>query len=193
MDPSFLFSLFFLTSFIRILFVFSILRRGLGFCDLPSALAVLLVSAALSFSDLPSGSDVQISSFSNSSIIKQESKEADDKIAQILVKKTDPVVLEQLLKISRNRAGGDTSASTVVDKPKLSLLLGAFALSELRKSFQMGVTFLVPFVVIDIFLAILISLVGISSLSVEMVSFPAKILAFLALDGWSLVMRTISG
>ncbi len=193
MDPSFLFSLFFLTSFIRILFVFSILRRGLGFCDLPSALAVLLVSAALSFSDLPSGSDVQISSFSNSSIIKQESKEADDKIAQILVNKTDPVVLEQLLKISRNRAGGDTSASTVVDKPKLSLLLGAFALSELRKSFQMGVTFLVPFVVIDIFLAILISLVGISSLSVEMVSFPAKILAFLALDGWSLVMRTISG
>lgn len=193
MDPSFLFSLFFLTSFIRILFVFSILRRGLGFCDLPSALAVLLVSAALSFSDLPSGSDVQISSFSNSSIIKQESKEADDKIAQILVNKTDPVVLEQLLKISRNRAGGDTSASTVVDKPKLSLLLGAFALSELRKSFQMGVTFLVPFVVIDIFLAVLISLVGISSLSVEMVSFPAKILAFLALDGWSLVMRTISG
>jgi flagellar biosynthetic protein FliP len=192
-DPSFLFSLFFLTSFIRILFVFSILRRGLGFCDLPSALAVLLVSAALSFSDLPSGSDVQISSFSNSSIINQESKEADDKIAQILVNKTDPVVLEQLLKISRNRAGGDTSASTVVDKPKLSLLLGAFALSELRKSFQMGVTFLVPFVVIDIFLAILISLVGISSLSVEMVSFPAKILAFLALDGWSLVMRTISG
>lgn|GEM_PF-3849762 len=193
MDPSFLFSLFFLTSFIRILFVFSILRRGLGFCDLPSALAVLLVSAALSFSDLPSGSDVQISSFSNSSTIKQESKEADDKIAQILVNKTDPVVLEQLLKISRNRAGGDTSASTVVDKPKLSLLLGAFALSELRKSFQMGVTFLVPFVVIDIFLAVLISLVGISSLSVEMVSFPAKILAFLALDGWSLVMRTISG
>jgi len=192
-DPSFLFSLFFLTSFIRILFVFSILRRGLGFCDLPSALAVLLVSAALSFSDLPSGSDVQISSFSNSSTIKQESKEADDKIAQILVNKTDPVVLEQLLKISRNRAGGDTSASTVVDKPKLSLLLGAFALSELRKSFQMGVTFLVPFVVIDIFLAVLISLVGISSLSVEMVSFPAKILAFLALDGWSLVMRTISG
>jgi flagellar biosynthetic protein FliP len=192
-DPSFLCSLFFLTSFIRILFVFSILRRGLGFCDLPSALAVLLVSAALSFSDLPSGSDVQISSFSNSSTIKQESKEADDKIAQILVNKTDPVVLEQLLKISRNRAGGDTSASTVVDKPKLSLLLGAFALSELRKSFQMGVTFLVPFVVIDIFLAVLISLVGISSLSVEMVSFPAKILAFLALDGWSLVMRTISG
>jgi hypothetical protein len=37
---------------------------------------------------------VQISSFSNSSIIKQESKEADDKIAQILVNKTDPVVLE---------------------------------------------------------------------------------------------------
>jgi flagellar biosynthetic protein FliP len=192
-DPSFLFSLFFLTSFIRILFVFSILRRGLGFCDLPSALAVLLVSAALSFSDLPSGSDVQISSFSNSSTIKQESREADDKIAQMLVNKTDPVVLEQLLKISRNRAGGDTSASTVVDKPKLSLLIGAFALSELRKSFQMGVTFLVPFVVIDIFLAVLISLVGISSLSVEMVSFPAKILAFLALDGWSLVMRTISG
>ncbi len=193
MDPSFLFSLFFLTSFIRILFVFSILRRGLGFCDLPSALAVLLVSAALSFSDLPSGSDVQISSFSNSSTIKQESREAEDKIAQMLVNKTDPVVLEQLLKISRNRAGGDTSASTIVDKPKLSLLLGAFALSELRKSFQMGVTFLVPFVVIDIFLAVLISLVGISSLSVEIVSFPAKILAFLALDGWSLVMRTISG
>jgi flagellar biosynthetic protein FliP len=192
-DPSFFFSLFFLTSFIRILFVFSILRRGLGFCDLPSALAVVLVSAALSFSDLPSGSDVQLSSFSNSSTIKQESREADDKIAQMLVNKTDPVVLEQLLKISRNRAGGDTSASTVVDKPKLSLLIGAFALSELRKSFQMGVTFLVPFVVIDIFLAVLISLVGISSLSVEMVSFPAKILAFLALDGWSLVMRTISG
>jgi flagellar biosynthetic protein FliP len=192
-DPSFLFSLFFFTSFIRILFVFSILRRGLGFCDLPSALAVVLVSAALSFSDLPSGSDVQLSSFSNSSTIKQESREADDKIAQMLVNKTDPVVLEQLLKISRNRAGGDTSASTVVDKPKLSLLIGAFALSELRKSFQMGVTFLVPFVVIDIFLAVLISLVGISSLSVEMVSFPAKILAFLALDGWSLVLRTISG
>ena len=193
MDPSFLFSLFFLTSFIRILFVFSILRRGLGFCDLPSALAVLLVSAALSFADLPAVGDLKISSFSNSSSVKQEPEGGDDKIAQILVNKIDPVVLEQLLKISRNKAGEDTSASTNVDKPKLSILLGAFALSELRKSFQMGVTFLVPFVVIDIFLAVFISVVGISSLSVEMVSFPAKILAFLALDGWSLVMRTIAG
>ena len=193
MDPSFLFSLFFLTSFIRILFVFSILRRGLGFCDLPSALAVLLVSAALSFADLPAGGDLQISSFSNSSTVKQESVESDDKIAQILVNKIDPVVLDQLQKISPKKAGEDTSASTTVSKPKLSLLLGAFALSELRKSFQMGVTFLVPFVVIDIFIAVLISVIGISSLSVEMISFPAKILAFLALDGWSLVIRTIAG
>lgn len=190
MDFSLLLSLLFLSSFIRILLVFSILRRGLGFSDLPSAIVVLLLSAALSFGEIPTlSAEGSLAAIPLDSASQRGDTQRDKELAQILLKKTDPAVISELQKLAQQR-GGSVSAEER-QEPELSLIVGAYALSEVRKAFKMGVTFLIPFVVIDILLAVILSAIGVTAMSVEIISFPAKLLTFLMLDGWSLVVGQV--
>lgn len=190
MDFSLLLSLLFLSSFIRILLVFSILRRGLGFSDLPSAIVVLLLSAALSFGEIPTlSAEGSLAAIPLDSASQRGDTQRDKELAQILLKKTDPAVISELQKLPQQR-GGSVSAEER-QEPELSLIVGAYALSEVRKAFKMGVTFLIPFVVIDILLAVILSAIGVTAMSVEIISFPAKLLTFLMLDGWSLVVGQV--
>lgn len=189
MDLSFILSVLFLSSFIRILLVLAILRRGLGFSDLPSAIVILLLSAALSVGGLPSprqGPGLLIPLGSSSQDIDAQ---RERELVQFLARKTDPVVLGELQKLADHRAGSVPSKEE--REPQFGVMVGAYALSEVRQAFKMGVTFLVPFVVIDVLLAVLLSAIGVTGLSVEVISFPAKLLTFLMLDGWSLVVGTL--
>lgn len=189
MDLSFIVSLLFLSSFIRILLVLAILRRGLGFSDLPSAIVVLLFSVALSVSGLPvspqgAGAPVTLV-FSEQRLDPQRERE----LTQFLAKKTDPEVAAELQRLVQSREG--SASLEQGHEPQFGVMVGAYALSEVRKAFRMGVTFLVPFVVIDVLLAVLLSAIGVTTMSVEMISFPVKLVTFLMLDGWSLVVGSL--
>jgi len=70
-------------------------------------------------------------------------------------------------------------------------LIPAFITSELRTAFQMGVVIYLPFLVIDMIVASILMSMGMMMLPPVMISLPFKILLFVMVDGWNLVIRSI--
>jgi flagellar biosynthetic protein FliP len=73
-----------------------------------------------------------------------------------------------------------------------SLLLPAFATSELKTGFQIGFLLFIPFLVIDIVVASILMSMGMMMLSPLIISLPFKIMLFVLIDGWSLVFGTLA-
>jgi flagellar biosynthetic protein FliP len=92
-----------------------------------------------------------------------------------------------LLFLERHPAG-PRQAATYDDVP-LEALLPAFLVSELETAFAIGFRLLLPFLVLDILVAALVSATGLVMLPPTVVSLPLKLLVFVAADGWTLVVR----
>jgi flagellar biosynthetic protein FliP len=73
-----------------------------------------------------------------------------------------------------------------------SVLLPAFATSELKTAFQIGFLLFLPFLVIDLVVASILMSMGMMMLSPIVISLPFKIMLFVLVDGWSLVMSTLA-
>ncbi|EPY10051.1 MULTISPECIES: flagellar type III secretion system pore protein FliP [Paenibacillus] len=86
---------------------------------------------------------------------------------------------------------------TKTDKPKtyedipLTVLVPAFAISELKTAFQMGFMIFIPFLVIDMVVASTLMAMGMMMLPPVMISLPFKILLFVLVDGWYLVVKSL--
>jgi len=73
-----------------------------------------------------------------------------------------------------------------------SLLLPAFVLSELKTAFQLGFMIFVPFLVIDLVVARVLMAMGMMTLSPMMISLPFKLMIFVLVDGWTLLVGTLT-
>jgi len=81
------------------------------------------------------------------------------------------------------------------DKPEdvpLTILVPAFVTSELKTAFQIGFLLFIPFVIIDLVVASVLMSMGMMMLSPVLISLPFKIMLFVLIDGWSLVMGTLA-
>jgi flagellar biosynthetic protein FliP len=81
------------------------------------------------------------------------------------------------------------------DKPEdvpLRILVPAFATSELKSAFQIGFLIFIPFVIIDLVVASVLMSMGMMMLSPVLISLPFKLMLFVLVDGWSLVMGTLA-
>ena len=90
------------------------------------------------------------------------------------------------------RAGGKENPATPEATP-FTTLVPAFVLSELRSAFIMGFVIFVPFLVIDIVVSSSLMAMGMMMLPPVMVSLPFKILLFVLVDGWGLVITSLVG
>ncbi|MEG0386296.1 flagellar type III secretion system pore protein FliP [Solibacillus cecembensis] len=79
---------------------------------------------------------------------------------------------------------------SIEDVP-LTMLVPAFALSEIKTAFQMGFMIFIPFLVIDMVVASTLMAMGMMMLPPVMISLPFKILLFILVDGWYLVMKSL--
>jgi len=82
------------------------------------------------------------------------------------------------------------------EKPEdvpLRILVPAFATSELKSAFQIGFLIFIPFVIIDLVVASVLMSMGMMMLSPVLISLPFKLMLFVLVDGWSLVMGTLAG
>lgn len=77
------------------------------------------------------------------------------------------------------------------DDVPLRIAVPAFTISELRTAFQMGLLILLPFLVIDLAVAMTLSALGMVMLPPTVVALPVKLLVFVAVDGWQLVVRSL--
>lgn len=85
-----------------------------------------------------------------------------------------------------------TSADPVATvRPGLALLSSAFLLGELQAAFELGFLILIPFLVIDLIVANVLVLIGVTEMSQHLVAVPLKILLFFAVDGWMLISEKL--
>ncbi len=89
------------------------------------------------------------------------------------------------------RISGGEGFATPEDVP-LSILVPAFVTSELKTAFMIGFLLFIPFVIIDLVVASVLMSMGMMMLSPVLISLPFKLMLFVLVDGWSLVMGTLA-
>ncbi len=77
------------------------------------------------------------------------------------------------------------------DSVSLPVLVSAFATSELRSAFQIGFVLFLPFIIIDIVVAAVLMSMGMFMLPPAMISLPFKLLLFVLVDGWTLIVQSL--
>ena len=110
---------------------------------------------------------------------------ANDK--NIITKTHAGYVIELFIKNSST----DTANIDKVEDLPLSILVPAFAISELKTAFQIGFIIYIPFLIIDLVVSSALMSMGMMMLPPVMVSLPFKLLLFVMVDGWDLLIKSL--
>ncbi|MCW8344636.1 flagellar type III secretion system pore protein FliP [Vibrio sp. ZSDZ65] len=179
------------TSFTRIVIVLAILRQALGLQQTPPN--QVLVGIALIFTLLimrpvwTSIYDKAYLPYSQDEItLEQSIAIAEVPLRRYMLDQTQRKALEQVTKIA-----GESALATDKEIPFL-ILLPAYLLSELKVAFQIGFMLFLPFLVIDLVVASVLMSMGMMMLSPLIVSLPFKLLIFVVVDGWGLLMGSLA-
>lgn len=189
-----------LLGFIKISVVLAVLRKGLG-GGIPSGLLVWALS--LLFAGVAMLPVIERSTQALSQLPKEASSEAllsaSSEPVRAFLSTHTPQREQQLMLQLTTRLRQRSSAQPSVQAPTLNpvqatdlqVLLPAFAISELRVAFLLGVLLLLPFLLIDLLCAVLLSGLSLGSLSPRAVALPFKLLLFVLCDGWHLLIRSL--
>ena len=180
-----------LTSFTRILIVLAILRQAIGLMQAPSSQILIGLSLFLTiFIMAPVFDQVNsnaIQPYLNEKIEIDQALAASQKpFRKFMLGQTRETDLSMFAEIS-----GNTDLQSPDEVP-FSLLVPAFITSELKTAFQIGFLIYIPFLVIDLVVASVLMAMGMMMLSPMMISLPFKIMLFVLVDGWSLIMGTLA-
>ena len=180
-----------MTSFTRIIIVLSILRQGLGLQQSPPNPVLIGISLFLSlFIMAPTLEKVNaqaIAPYSAGTINAEVAIErAGAPFHAFMMRQTRQNDLEMFAKIA-NAPKFRSSA----DVP-FSILLPAFVTSELKTAFTIGFMLFLPFLVIDLVVSSVLMSLGMMMMSPMIVSLPFKLLLFVLVDGWALLMGSLA-
>lgn len=180
-----------MTSFTRIVIVLAILRQAMGTASSPSNQIIIGLALFLSLF-IMSPVLVQVNDQAVQPYL-QEKVSAIDAI-KIAVEPFKTFMLAQTretdIRMFADIAGIDSIASP--EETPLRLLLPAFVTSELKTAFQIGFMIFIPFVIIDLVVASVLMSMGMMMLSPLIISLPFKLMLFVLVDGWSLIMGTLA-
>ena len=124
----------------------------------------------------------------NEQLIAQEAlAKAEVPLKDFMLAQTRESDLELFVRLSRR-----TDIATP-DAAPLTILIPAFVTSELKTAFQIGFMIFIPFLVIDMVVASVLMAMGMMMLSPLIISLPFKIMLFVLIDGWGLIMGTLAG
>lgn len=179
-----------MTSFTRILVVLSFVRMGLATQQMPPNQVLISIALFMTFFIMaPVFSDVNDQALKPMMNNEISQEEAFDRAAvpmkEFMIKHTREKDLALFMGY-----GGYERPSTLEDIP-LTALVPAFAISELKTAFQIGFFIFVPFLVIDMIVASVLMSMGMMMLPPVMIAMPFKILLFVLVDGWYLVVKSL--
>jgi len=180
-----------MTAFTRIIIVLSILRQALGMATTPSN--QVLTGLALFLTFFVMGSTLEQSYAAG---IKPY---MDGQLAgEIAIERTVAPLKKFMLAQTRendlqlfSKLSGKAQFASADDVP-LSVLVPTFITSELKTAFQIGFMVFIPFLVIDLVVASVLMSMGMMMLSPVLVSLPFKIMLFVVVDGWTLLIGTLA-
>ncbi len=178
-----------MTSFTRIVIVLGFVRTALGVPSAPSNQIIIGLSLFLTFFIMGPTFDrintEAVQPFMNKQIT---SAEAFDKgaapLRDFMLKQTRTSNLEYFLQL------GGYGPTPVKDLP-MRVVIPAFVLSELQSAFQMGFLLFLPFLVIDFLVSSVLMALGMMMMPPNVVSLPFKLLLFVLVDGWRLIVQSL--
>ncbi len=179
-----------MTSFTRILIVLHFLRSALGTQTTPPgqllvAIAVLLTGVVMN-PVLQETNRTAVQPYFNGTLAQADAyKGALKPFREFMLANTR----EQDISLFADLTRGDP-VETVEDLPTVTIV-SAFVTSELRTAFQMGFVIFLPFVVVDLIVASVLTSLGMFMLPPVMISLPFKLLLFVLADGWTLVVQNL--
>lgn len=179
-----------MTSFTRIVVVFGFVRNALGTQAIPPNQVLIGLSLFMTFFIMgPTFSQLNqdaLEPYMAGTMTQEEAfTAASGPLKEFMAKQTR----EKDLALFLDYAGMETPKE-IKDIP-LTALVPAFAISELKTAFQMGFMIFVPFLVIDMIVASVLMSMGMMMLPPVMISLPFKILLFIMVDGWNLIVRSL--
>jgi len=190
------FVLIMLTSFVKIAVVLSILRNALGTQQVPpstviTGLAFVLTLFVMSpvaerMYDAAGGVPETREIFSQASVkaVFEASKLAKEPLREFLLRHAHDKDRILFMELAARLDGGEPP-----DREDFRVLIPAFVTSELKEAFQIGFLLFVPFIVVDMVVANVLLAMGMQMLSPVIISLPFKLLLFVIVDGWYLVVR----
>jgi len=180
-----------MTAFTRIIIVLSILRQALGMATTPSNQILTGLALFMTFFVMSSTIEQSYANGIKPYLDGQLAGEvALDRTVQPLKKFMLAQTRENDLQLF-TKLSGKTQFATPDDVP-LSVLIPTFMTSELKTAFQIGFMVFIPFLVIDLVVASVLMSMGMMMLSPVLVSLPFKIMLFVVVDGWTLLMGTLA-
>jgi flagellar biosynthetic protein FliP len=180
-----------MTSFTRIIIVFSILRQALGLQQTPSNQVLTGLALFLTFFIMAPVFDRvnqdALQPYLNEQLTAPQALDrAQGPIKEFMLAQTRQSDLDLFMRLSKRT---DIASP---DQAPLTILVPAFVTSELKTAFQIGFMIFIPFLIIDMVVASVLMAMGMMMLSPLIISLPFKIMLFVLVDGWALIMGTLA-
>lgn len=184
-------ALMMLTSFTRIIIVLAIVRQAMGMPQAPSGQILIGLSLFLTFFVMgpvfDRVYDEAIVPYLNEKIeFIQAIETAGKPFREFMINQTRDKDLAMFVNIS-----GKENVNSI-DDVSFSVLIPAFVTSELKTAYQIGFMIFIPFLVIDLVVASVLMAMGMMMLSPMIISLPFKIMLFVLVDGWALILGTLA-
>jgi flagellar biosynthetic protein FliP len=179
-----------MTSFTRIVIVFHFLRQALGTQEMPSnqiliGLALFLTMFIMAPVASRISSDAVQPALAGQVTVKEALDRGAPPLRTFMLKQTRRDDLELFINLSR------TPVPEKPDELPMTVVIPAYVISELKTGFQMGFFLFVPFLLIDLVVSTTLLSMGMLQLPPAMVSLPFKVLLFVMIDGWNLLVGSI--
>ncbi len=176
-----------MTPFLRFTIVFSMLKTAMGTNSVPPAITLIGLSLILTFYTMAPTFDSMYQAYQvpyqkNHNIV--EALDASSKpLKEYMLKQTRQADLAFFVEKTRGQAPNSPDDLTLWE------VAPAYIVSELKTAFEIGFIIYVPFIVLDLVVANILLALGMFMLSPQIVSTPFKLLIFIAVDGWSLIVK----
>lgn len=179
-----------MTSFTRLIISLSILRMALGLQSTPSNIVIITLSIILTsyimYPVFTASYEFGIKPYLNATISQPEAIEKTlDPFKSFMRKQTRDSDLQLFIDIAKL---SEIPASNIND---IRILIPAFMISELKRGFEIGFLIAVPFLIIDLIVATIIMSMGMMMMPPSVVSLPIKLLFFVTIDGWSMLIGSL--
>ncbi|MGE0872230.1 MAG: EscR/YscR/HrcR family type III secretion system export apparatus protein [Kofleriaceae bacterium] len=200
-----------LTSFVKVSVVLSLLRNAIGANDAPSGLVVMGLSLVLTFFVMAPVAVEMVGAASVTPAAPAPPTDGEPVDIDAVVRQLVPAQYQAEVDaaqrslgplrgfLERNTAAADRTTFTELGRKlghrstgdELSVLAPAFLTTELREAFAIAVLVFIPFLVLDLVVGLGLAALGLQTTSPQLVALPLKLLLFVAVDGWRLLIDSL--
>ena len=180
-----------MTSFLRYAIVFGFLKQALGAQQIPPAIVLVGLSIILTFYTMgpvfQQMYEVGSKPYQENGSIVMAISEGSKPLKEFMLKQTREDDLAFFVQLARKEAPRTVEEVTIWE------VAPAYILSELKTAFEISFIVFVPFIVLDLVIANVLLALGMFMLSPTIISLPFKLLIFIAVDGWGLIVNGLVG